>query len=242
MKFVLTENQLNNLLEIEEVNGLLSESLNENLNLDILKKKIKYFIIAGVAFANIAVAINHLQTTQAEKEALIAYAKQEEMMRQEKQMKEDSIFNGKVKACEEYITKALKNKGFPRNATKLTSQALVKNSIEHRFDLPLLLAAAHLESCFGVTPRAQKTNSVYSVGSYDNGKNLAIYAHPDDSIKPYIELIYNDYLTDDKNINDLLTPGGFVNKNGHRFASNKNYENLLKTVRNRIIKEYPELV
>ena len=39
MKFVLTENQLNNLLEIEEVNGLLSESLNENLNLDILKKK-----------------------------------------------------------------------------------------------------------------------------------------------------------------------------------------------------------
>lgn len=240
MKIVLTESQLNTLLTIEEVNLILTESLNENLNFNILKKKIKHFIIAGMAITSVITAINHINATQAEKEALIAFAKQEEMMKQEK-MKADSIFNEKVKACDEYITRALEVKGYSRDATKLSSEALVKNSMKYNFDLPLLLAAAHLESCFGITPRAKKTNSIYSVGLYDNGKNLASYAHPDDSISAYIELLYNDYLIDDKTINDLLRPGCFISKNGHRFASDVNYEKNLKSIRNRIIKQYPEL-
>lgn len=240
MKIVLTESQLNTLLTIEEVNLILTESLNENLNFNILKKKIKHFIIAGMAITSVITAINHINATQAEKEALIAFAKQEEMMKQGK-MKADSIFNEKVKACDEYITRALEVKGYSRDATKLSSEALVKNSMKYNFDLPLLLAAAHLESCFGITPRAKKTNSIYSVGLYDNGKNLASYTHPDDSISAYIELLYNDYLIDDKTINDLLRPGCFINKNGHRFASDVNYEKNLKSIRNRIIKQYPEL-
>ena len=36
--------------------------------------------------------------------------------------------------------------------------------------------------------------------------------------------------------------GKFVNKNGHRFASNKKYEQQLRQIRNRIIKKYPELI
>jgi hypothetical protein len=240
MKIVLTESQLDTLLTIEKASFIMTESLNENLNFNILKKRIKHFIIAGMAITSVITAINHINATQAEKEALIAFAKQEEMMKQEK-MKADSIFNEKVKACDEYITKALGVKGYSRDATKLSSEALVKNSMKYNFDLPLLLAAAHLESCFGVTPRAKKTNSIYSVGLYDNGKNLASYAHPDDSISAYIELLYNDYLIDDKTINDLLTPGCFINKNGYRFASDKDYEKNLKSIRNRIIKQYPEL-
>lgn len=241
MKIVLTESQLNTLLTIERVDTVLTESLNEGLNFDILKKKIKYFIVAGMAITGVITAINQINATQAEKEALIAYAKQEEMIKQEK-MKADSVFNQKVQACDAYITKALGVKGYKRDATKLSAEALVKNSMEYNFDLPLLLAAAHLESCFGVTPRAQRTNSVYSVGLYDNGKNYASYPHPDDSISAYIELLYNDYLTDDKTINDLLKPGCFINKNGHRFASDTDYEKKLKGLRNKIIQQHPELV
>ena len=240
MKIVLTESQLNTLLTIEEVNLIMAESLNEDLNFNILKKKIKHFIIAGIAITSVITAINHISASQAEKEALIDFAKQEEMMKQEK-MKADSVFNEKVKACDEYITRALEVKGYSRNATKLSSEALVKNSMKYNFDLPLLLAAAHLESCFGITPRAKRTNSVYSVGLYDNGKNLASYTHPDDSISAYIELLYNDYLIDDKTINDLLRPGCFINKNGHRFASDTDYEKNLKSIRDRIIRQYPEL-
>ena len=240
MKIILTERQLVNLVLLERDNFLLLESLNESKNFDALKRKIKNLMLGGVTLAAIISGINHMQIKDAEKQALIEKAKQEELLLQNKN-KTDSIYNEKVRACEEYITNALKVKGYERNATKLSAEALVKNSMEYKFDLPLLLAAAHLESCFGVTPRAQKTNSVYSVGLYDNGKNLTSYAHPDDSISAYINLIYNDYLTDDKNINDLLKPGCFINKNGHRFASNKNYENQLRTVRNRIIKQYPEL-
>lgn len=105
-----------------------------------------------------------------------------------------------------------------------------------------MLTAAHLESCFGATNRAKRTNSVFSVGAYDNGKDIVTYSDPNESIYGYIKLINNDYLINGKTINDLLRPGGFINKNGHRYASKKNYEKILRNIRNKIINTYPELI
>ena len=51
----------------------------------------------------------------------------------------------------------------------------------------------------------------------------------------------NDYLINGKSLSDLLIPGGFINYNGHRYASDRNYENKIKYLRNRIVKEYPNL-
>ena len=130
---------------------------------------------------------------------------------------------------------------YNNSSTDLTPQALVQASEKYSFDLPLLMAAAHLESCFGATNRAKRTNSVYSVGAYDNGKDIITSSHPNQSIEGYIRLLNNDYLINGKTIEDLLKPGGFINKNGKRYASKKNYENLLKSVRNKIIQQYPEL-
>jgi hypothetical protein len=70
MKVVLTENQLNNLILIEEVKIVLSESLNENLNFDILKSKIKKLLLNGVAIASILAAIHSVNVSNKEKEAL----------------------------------------------------------------------------------------------------------------------------------------------------------------------------
>lgn len=241
MKLVLTENQVNNLILIEEINTIISDTINENLNMENLRAKIKKLLLSGVAIASIIVSINSMNATMKQKENAIQIAKQEEL-RLKDSIKRDSITKAKIDACQKYMSKALDNQGYNESSTQLTPKALVKASEKYSFDLPLLMAAAHLESCFGATPRAKRTNSVYSVGAYDNGSDKVIYGHPDESIDGYIRLINNDYLINGKTINDLLKPGGFINKNGHRYASKKNYEYLLKSVRNKIISQYPELI
>lgn len=240
MKLVLTENQVNNLILIEEINTIISGTINENLNMENLRVKIKKLLLSGVAIASIIVYINSMNATMRQKENAIQIAKQEEL-RLKDSIRRDSITRVKIDACQKYMSKALDNQGYNESSTQLTPKALVKASEKYSFDLPLLMAAAHLESCFGATPRAKRTNSVYSVGAYDNGNDMVTYSHPDESIDGYIRLINNDYLINGKTINDLLKPGGFINKNGHRYASKKNYEYLLRSVRNKIISQYPEL-
>ena len=242
MKVVLTETQICYLVLNKQDNNYAV--LNENVNFNSLKRKIKHLLLIGVTLAGITMAITKLPVSEVEKEELTHFAKQELLAKQkteQEQMRLDSISNVKINACQAYMEKALKNQGYNNDSTDLSPQALVKASEKYSFDLPLLMAAAHLESCFGATPRAKRTNSVYSVGAYDNGRDMITYSHPDQSIDGYINLLNNDYLTDGKTIDDLLKPGGFINKNGHRYASKKNYEALLKSVRNKIIAQYPEL-
>ena len=135
---------------------------------------------------------------------------------------------------------AAKNQGFNPETIKLSPEEMVKACQETGFDLPLLMAQAHLESCFGLTKRAQKTNSVFSVGCWDNGKNRNTYETQDASIRPYIQLLQNNYLHN-KGIDDILKPNSFVNHQGNRYASDASYESKLKSIRNKILKNYPVL-
>ena len=136
---------------------------------------------------------------------------------------------------------ALANQHYTLESTDLKPETLVKASIERNFDLPFLMAVAHQESCFGATPRAQRTNSVFSEGSWDNGKNTVTYSDPNESVYGYIDLMNRSYIVNGKTLFDLLLPGAFVNGIGKRYASDENYENKIKSLRNRIIKKYPEL-
>jgi flagellum-specific peptidoglycan hydrolase FlgJ len=232
MKVILKEEQIQSIILTEQVYKILNESIIDDFNL--ASKNVKKLIMSGVATGVILAAISSLNISKEQKDEL------RNIVNLERQ--DNSRISYKIKACSDYMEKALSNQGFKISDTKLTPQALVKASEDYSFDLPLLMAAAHLESCFGATNRAKKTNSVFSVGSYDNGKNVVTYSHPNESINGYIKLLLNDYLINGKTINDLLKPGGFVNKNGDRYASKKNYEKLLKSVRNRIIQNYPELI
>lgn len=231
MKIVLTEEQVKNIVLTEQVSKILSESFVTDFNLAC--KQVKKLIMSGVATGVILSAINMMEIPTEQKEELANIVKIEQQ--------DTSVLDNKIEACTKYMEKALSNQGFKINDTKLSPRALVLASEEYSFDLPLLMAAAHLESCFGATNRAKRTNSVFSVGSYDNGKNVVTYSDPNESIDGYISLINKDYLINGKTINDLLKPGGFVNKNGHRYASKKNYEKLLRSIRNKIISQYPEL-
>lgn len=169
-------------------------------------------------------------------------------------------FNTKVEAVDKYMKDAMKlrygykkdNNGKAKweneyNKITLSPEYIVLTCAKYRYDLPLLLATANVESVFGTSNRCYKgtngnppTNSVFSVGSVDSGKNWNYYKHADDSVEPYIKLMLNNYLVD-KTVQDVLHPGKLVNTAGKRYATDTKYESTLKSHRNRIIRNYPEL-
>jgi hypothetical protein len=236
MKLILTESQIKTLVVNERLDALLTE----DVNIDNIKNKIKKLLIAGVAIASIISMINNSNLSKKEKYDLIEIVSEIDNTLNPKE-DNDSIYQQKVKACTEYMEYALKNQNYTLESTGLNPETLVKASIEYDFDLPFLMAVAHLESCFGATPRAQRTNSVFSVGSYDDGRNVVTYSDPNESVAGYIKLMNNSYLVNGKTLLDLLNPNSFVNKNGHRFASDPAYEHKVTVIRNRILKRHPEL-
>jgi len=114
--------------------------------------------------------------------------------------------------------------------SNLTGYAIVDYSEKYDLDIKFVLAQGQIESHFGTTGMALKTNSVFNVGAYDNVSYDNIngkfkYKHPDYSIEPYMQLLYKDYITGTKTELDLMAK--YVNKNGQRYSSNANYENDL---------------
>ena len=237
MKVILTEKQIDSLLQAEGVARLLQESLGESKNLENLKKIVLRLIAAGIAATTIIAAINKVNAPSWEKEKL----RQMVLARQDNAEKIDTVFEKKVNACREYMEYALKNQNFTLNSTGLKPETLVKASMEYDFDLPFLMAVAHQESCFGATPRARRTNSVFSEGAWDNGSDKVKYSDPNESVYGYIDLLNNSYLVNGKTPFDLLKPGSFVNGIGKRYASDKAYEQKISSIRKRILQKYPEL-
>lgn len=240
---ILTENQLMLLLQERAVARLLQESTGSPERIKVLKNTVLKFLAGGMAATAVLLAIESSNLPANNKQELSqAVREHEDSMRHSRMQRTmDSIYAEKVNECRKYMEWALKNQGYTLESTKLRPETLVKASITHSFDLPFLMAVAHQESCFGATPRARRTNSVFSEGSYDNGHNAVKYNDPNESVYGYINLMENDYLIGGKSLSDLLIPGGFINYNGHRYASDRNYENKIKYLRNRIVKEYPNL-
>lgn len=247
MKILLTEQNLQDIVsssikQILEDKSLYDYVLCESIinlgGLKNIKKNIKKAILCGVSIVALISAIHNLNVSIKEQDKLIDFAKIE----MQRLHDEDSIFNAKVNACRDYMEKALINNGYSVTSTKLKPETLVRASQKTGFDLPFLLAAAHQESCFGATPRSHRTNSVFSVGSYDDGRNVVNYSDPNESVEDYIRLLKKDYLVNGKTINDLLKPNSFVNFDGKRYAQDRKYEQRINSIRNRIIKNYPELI
>ena len=237
MKVILTEKQIDSLLQAEGVAQLLQESLGDSKNLENLKKIVLKLIAAGIAATTIIAAINKVNAPSWEKEEL----RQMVLARQDNAEKIDTVFEKKVNACREYMEYALKNQNYTLDSTDLKPETLVRASIEKGFDLPFLMAAAHQESCFGATPRARRTNSVFSEGAWDNGSDKVKYSDPNESVYGYIDLLNRSYIVNGKTLFDLLKPGSFVNGIGKRYASDKAYEQKISSLRKRILQKYPEL-
>lgn len=240
-KVFITESQLKQVVMQEQYENFLVQELNESLDFNVLKKKIKRALLAGVTASVILGAVSKLDINNVEKHQLEQMVNTE-MVQNSTETQNDSIHQKKIEACKAYMEWAMKNQGYDWSTTKLTPEAIVDICEENNFSIPFTMAIANLESCFGQTPRSKRTNSVFSVGSYDNGKNVCTYSTPDESIAPFINLIKKDYLQDgEKTLDDLLVTNQFVNMNGHRYAKNPQYEGQIKSIMNRIIKMYPIL-
>lgn len=255
MKVILTEGQLRQIIWEEVVEeGLISSLLGLN-NTNSIAKKIVIALLAGtITFAAVPrilnmVGQNNPAVENTDQSGLLGKIKSlwDNLKNKDSQvtdkMKEDAVdpnFKEKVEALTAYMETAAKNQKYDPKAIRITPEAMIKACNQTNFDLPLLIAQAHLESCFGLTPRARRTNSVFSVGSYDNGKNAATYSSQDACILPYINLMKNNYLMD-RSVDDLLKPSSFVNGQNMRYASDKSYESKVKNIRDRIISKYPIL-
>ena len=229
---IITESQLRLISESLNVEMILEEASEDGDRTNILRT-VKRLLYAGFATSVILTAVMNLNVSDAIKREA------EEIIMSNQP---DSTFIQRVNAVKKYMKAAAENQGYNPEDIKLSPEAMVLAADENDFDLPFLLAQAHLESCFGLTPRARKTNSVFSVGCYDNGKNVCKYSTQDDSIVPYINLIKNDYLVDGKTIENLLQKGKFVNAINKRYASDPYYEGKVKNIRNRIVSKFPELI
>ena len=240
-KIYITESQLSKVIMLEQNENALLCELNESIDFNSLKRNIKKAILAGVAASVILGAVSRLNVDDNTKHELEKIV-QTEMAQDSTETQNDSIHQQKVEACRAYMEWAMKNQGYDWKTTKLTPEAIVTACEQNNFSIPFTIAIANLESCFGQTPRSKRTHSVFSVGSYDNGKDVCTYSNPDESIVPFIKLIKKDYLQNgEKELSDLLVPNQFVNMNGHRYAKNPKYEGQIKSIMNRIIKMYPIL-
>lgn len=236
MKIILDESGYEFIRGIEYLNEVIRPNeINESFNLKELFNKYKKALAVGIAVSSIIFSINHLGIADSDKEML-----KNKLGIELATNPMDSLKQQKIDAVRDYMVTALKNRGVPEDTLKLSPEKIVQACEANNFDLPLLLAQAHLESCFGITSRAQRTNSVWSVGSYDNGHNACTYNSQNESIIPYIKLMKNRYLNG-KTVDDILSPGKFVDIYGHRYASDPKYEAKVKSIRNKILQKYPEL-
>lgn len=113
----------------------------------------------------------------------------------------------------------------------LNGLTVVNECEKHGIDLAFVLAQGKVESHFATKGIASKTHSVFNVYSYDGKSAEEIirrgrgYSHPDESVAPYIRLLKKNYLNDGKTEMDLLDK--FTNKDGNRYATDKNYESKM---------------
>ena len=119
---------------------------------------------------------------------------------------------------------------------ELSPQYLVEKCLEYDTDIIFVLSQALLESHFGTKGKAAETNSVWNVGTYDDGQILYRYRTANESLEPYLKLVNDKYLievtargdTIFKDLHHLVQDRGYTNYDGRRFASARGYENGMR--------------
>lgn len=111
-------------------------------------------------------------------------------------------------------------------SSNLRGYAIVEECEKYDVDICFVLAQGEVESSFGTKGIASKLNCVFNVGIYDNKTTEQIedkyrFEYPNESIEPYLKLLTTKYLIN-KLEHDLMRK--FVDINGNRYASDKDYE------------------
>lgn len=165
-----------------------------------------------------------------DKEENVGYDTATEYIR-ELQISYQGVKSDLVDLTQHYIDSVAPNSG-------LRALVLVENCEKYGIPISFTLAQGEIESHFGTTGLAYRTNSVWNVGAFD-GYTINDIQHkfnnPNDSVRPYLELLVNNYLPS-KTVEDLLE--SFVDINGNRYASDKHYEAKLSNKYKYIMDNY----
>jgi len=109
---------------------------------------------------------------------------------------------------------------------------LITKAVEDSYNLTgveippeFMLTQGQQETQLGT--KLKSRNNIWNVGNYDDGR-VKHYKNVYDAALDYSNLIAKDYLRNGKKtIDDLLSPGGYVNFDNKRYASDPNYENKI---------------
>lgn len=156
-----------------------------------------------------------------DKEENIGYDTATEYIR-ELQISYQGVKADLVDITQHYIDSVAPNSG-------LRALVLVENCEKYGIPITFTLAQGEIESHFGTTGLAYRTNSVWNVGAFDDYTLNDIqhkFNNPNDSVNPYLDLLVKNYLPS-KSIEDLLE--NFVDINGNRYATDPHYEDKLKS-------------
>jgi flagellum-specific peptidoglycan hydrolase FlgJ len=118
----------------------------------------------------------------------------------------------------------------------ITGKDVALASQKYNIDPKLILAQGLNETHFGTNPaakRAQKYNSAFGMGSFDDGSQRMTFKDGTDATLQYAKLLRNEYLGDKDSLSLL---DNYVNLKGKRYASDKNYETKLKSTIEKIKK------
>ena len=175
-----------------------------------------------------------------------SYSQADLRLRNESEMRKiinSDIYQEKVDAVQAIINNVYRLNNIPPSTQEVDPEAIVYYCEKHGFDLPLALAQAQQESHFGASPRAKRTKSMFSVGLYDDGRDVCTYESMNQSIEPYIKLVKKNYLLNgQRTVDDILEPGQYYDYKGDRYAVGRNYEQRVKEIRDSLIRKYPVLM
>jgi len=111
--------------------------------------------------------------------------------------------------------------------SKINSDLLVTTCKKYNLNITFVLSQGLLESHFGTRGKCVTTNSIFNVGSWDEGQVLYRYKNVNESIEPYMKLIKTKYLVN-KELDELIKDHGYKDINGCRYATSLNYEKRIR--------------